>query len=43
MTLTQAYLETWTEATTRFSNLLTDIKEENLRKKLVATKKVQAF
>jgi len=43
MTLTQAYLETWTEARTRFSNLLTDIKEDDLRKKLVATKNSAGF
>ena len=36
MTLTQAYLETGTEARTRFSNLLKDIKEEELGKKLIS-------
>jgi uncharacterized damage-inducible protein DinB len=43
MTLTQAYLQTWTEARTRFTNLLTDIKEEDLKKKLPNTKNSAGF
>ena len=35
---TQAYLQSWTEARTRFTNLLKDIKEEDLTKKLINTK-----
>lgn len=38
MNTTQAYLQTWTEARTRFSNLLIEIKEEDLKKKLLNTK-----
>ena len=37
MNTTQAYLQTWTEARTRFSNLLIEIKEEDLKKKLLNT------
>ncbi len=43
MTLSQAYLQTWTEARTRFTNLLKDIKEEDLKKKLVNTKNSAGF
>jgi len=43
MTLTQAYLQTWTEARTRFTNLLKDIREEDLRKKLENTKNSAGF
>ncbi|MGB4849355.1 MAG: DinB family protein, partial [Saprospiraceae bacterium] len=43
MTQTQAYLQTWTEARTRFTNLLKDIKEEDLKKKLVNTKNSAGF
>ncbi|MBK9106480.1 MAG: DinB family protein [Saprospiraceae bacterium] len=43
MTLTQAYLQTWTEARTRFTNLLKDIKEEDLKKKLTGTKNSAGF
>lgn len=43
MNLTQAYLETWAEARTRFTNLLKDIKEEDLRKKLEGTKNSAGF
>ena len=43
MTLTQAYLQTWIEARTRFTNLLKDIKEEDLKKKLVHTKNSAGF
>ena len=43
MTLTQTYLQTWTEARTRFTNLLKDIKEEDLKKKLVNTKNSAGF
>lgn len=43
MTLTQAYLQTWTEARTRFTNLLKDINEEDLKKKLFNTKNSAGF
>jgi uncharacterized damage-inducible protein DinB len=43
MTTSQAYLQTWTEARTRFTNLLKDIKEEDLKKKLVNTKNTAGF
>src|SRR5687768_3189871 len=43
MTTTQAYLQTWLEARTRFSNLLKEIKEEDLKKKLVNTKNSVGF
>lgn len=43
MTLTQAYLQTWAEARTRFSNLLKDIKQEDLTKKLINTKNSAGF
>jgi uncharacterized damage-inducible protein DinB len=43
MTTTQAYLQTWVEARTRFSNLLKEIKEEDLIKKLVNTKNSAGF
>jgi uncharacterized damage-inducible protein DinB len=43
MTTTQAYLQTWTEARTRFTNLLKDIKEEDLKKKLANTKNSAGF
>ena len=43
MTLTQAYLQTWTEARTRFTNLLKDIREEDLQKKLPNTKNSAGF
>ena len=43
MTLTQAYLQTWTEARTRFTNLLKDIREEDLRKKLANSKNSAGF
>jgi uncharacterized damage-inducible protein DinB len=43
MTLTQAYLQTWTEARTRFTNLLKDIQEEDLKKKLAYTKNSAGF
>lgn len=43
MTTTQAYLQTLTEARTRFTNLLKDIKEEDLTKKLVNTKNSAGF
>jgi uncharacterized damage-inducible protein DinB len=37
------YLQTWTEARTRFSNLLKDIKEEDLVRKLMNTKNSAGF
>lgn len=43
MTLSQAYLQTWTEARTRFTNLLKDIREEDLKKKLANTKNSAGF
>jgi uncharacterized damage-inducible protein DinB len=43
MSLTQAYLQTWTEARTRFTNLLKEIKEEDLKKKLVNSKNSAGF
>jgi uncharacterized damage-inducible protein DinB len=43
MTTSQAYLQTWIEARTRFSNLLKDIKEEDLKKKLINTKNSAGF
>ncbi|MBY0434423.1 MAG: DinB family protein [Cyclobacteriaceae bacterium] len=43
MTITQAYLQTWAEARTRFSNLLKDIKQEDLTKKLINTKNSAGF
>jgi uncharacterized damage-inducible protein DinB len=43
MNTTQAYLQTWTEARTRFSNLLKDIQPGDLAKKLVNTKNSAGF
>lgn len=43
MTTTQAYLQTWIEARTRFSNLIKDLKEDNLKKKLANTKNSAGF
>ncbi len=43
MTTTQLYLETWKEARTRFTNLLKDIKAEDLDKKLINTKNSAGF
>ena len=43
MNTTQAYLQTITEARTRFTNLLKDIKEEDLKKKLLNTKNSAGF
>jgi uncharacterized damage-inducible protein DinB len=43
MTTTEAYLQTWIEARTRFTNLLKDIKEEDLKKKLANTKNSAGF
>ncbi len=43
MTTTQAYLQTWAEARTRFLNLLTDLTEEDLAKKLVNTQNSAGF
>lgn len=43
MTITMLYLQTWTEARTRFSNLLKDIKEEDLSRKLINTKNSAGF
>lgn len=43
MTITQAYVQTWVEARTRFSNLLPFLVEEELTKKLVNTKNSAGF
>lgn len=43
MTTTQAYLQTWAEARTRFTNLLNGIREEDLKKKLINTKNSAGF
>lgn len=43
MKTTQAYLQTWAEARTRFTNLLKDIKEEDLSRKLINTKNSAGF
>ncbi|MEX2232529.1 MAG: DinB family protein [Cyclobacteriaceae bacterium] len=43
MSTTQLYLQTWTEARTRFTNLLKEIKEEDLKKKLINTKNSAGF
>jgi uncharacterized damage-inducible protein DinB len=43
MTITLGYLQTWTEAHTRFTNLLQDIRQEDLKKKLVNTKNSAGF
>lgn len=43
MTTTQAYLQTWVEARKRFANLLSDIKETDLSKKLLNTKNSAGF
>lgn len=43
MSITQAYLQTWTEARTRFTNLLKDINEADLRKKLHGAKNSAGF
>lgn len=41
--MTQLYLQTWAEARTRFTNLLKDIREEQLTKKLINTKNSAGF
>ena len=43
MKITEAYLQSFTEARTRFSNLLKEVKEENLTRKLVNTKNSAGF
>jgi len=43
MNTTQLYLQIWTEARTRFTNLLKDINEEQLKKKLINTKNSAGF
>lgn len=43
MNKTEAYLQTLIEARTRFSNLLIDLKQEDLKKKLVNTKNSAGF
>jgi uncharacterized damage-inducible protein DinB len=41
--ITHAYLQTWAEARTRFTNLLKDLKEEDLTRKLINTKNSAGF
>lgn len=43
MNASQLYLQTWIEARTRFTNLLRDIKDDDLRKKLINTKNSAGF
>ena len=43
MGITELYIQTWTEARTRFSNLLTGIREEDLGKKLMNTRNSAGF
>jgi len=43
MTTTEAYLQTWHEARTRFGNLLKDLREEQLVLKLINTKNNAGF
>lgn len=43
MTQTQHYIQTWVEARTRFTNLLKDLRAEDLAKKLVNTKNSAGF
>jgi uncharacterized damage-inducible protein DinB len=43
MVTTQVYVKMWTEARTGFSNLLKDIKEEDLKKKLISTQNSAGF
>ncbi len=43
MTTTEAYLQSLIEARTRFTNLLIEIKEEDLKKKLINTKNSAGF
>ena len=43
MTTTQAYLQTWIEARTRFTNLLSGMQETDLTKKLLHTKNSAGF
>lgn len=43
MNITQLYVQTWTEARTRLENLLNDLTEEDLTKKLINTKNSAGF
>lgn len=43
MTHTELFLQTWAEARTRFTNLLKDIRQEDLGKKLANTKNSAGF
>lgn len=43
MNITTLYVQTWAEARTRFDNLLKDITEEQLTKKLINTKNSSGF
>ena len=40
MNITQLYVQTWAEARTRLENLLRDLTEEDLTKKLITIKSV---
>jgi uncharacterized damage-inducible protein DinB len=43
MNISQIYLQTWMESRTRFTNLLKDIRQEDLTKKLINTKNSAGF
>ena len=43
MNITQLYVQTWAEARTRFENLLKNLTEEDLTKKLINTKNSAGF
>lgn len=43
MTTTQSYLETWIESRTRFSNLLGELQEADLKKRLLQTQNSAGF
>jgi uncharacterized damage-inducible protein DinB len=43
MRITNLYLQSWAEARTRFTNILKDIKEEDLKRKLQNTKNSAGF
>lgn len=43
MTTTELYLQTWLEARTRFSNLLKELSDANLSKKLLNTRNSAGF
>ncbi|MBS3915542.1 MAG: DinB family protein [Bacteroidetes bacterium] len=43
MAITEAFLQTWIESRTRFSNLLKDLKQEDLPKKLIHTNNTSGY